>query len=88
MDFHEFFEQIGLGEECVEVKALNDPGSTISFITESFWDSQSLDVRKSKRSSWLANKDELEIVGFCDILLTIQNKYYAVKLALVKSLIC
>ena len=47
-----------------------------------------MDVRKSKRSSRLANKDKLEIFGFCDTLLTIQNKFYAVKLAVVKCLIC
>ena len=68
-------KQIGLGEECVEVKALIDPGSTISFITESFCDSKDLDVRKSQRSSRLANGDKLESVGFCDTLLTIQNKF-------------
>ena len=82
------FEQIGHGEKCVEVKALIDSVSTISFITERFCDSKGLDVRKSQRSSRLANRDKLETVGSCDTLLTIQNKFYAVKLAVVKSLIC
>ena len=36
----------------------------------------------------MANGDKLEIVGFCDTLLTIQNKFYAVKLAVLKFLIC
>ena len=82
------FEQIGLDEECVEVKALIDPGPTISFIIENFCNSKSLDARKSQRNSRLANGDKLKNVPFCDTLLTIQNKFYAVKLAVVKSVIC
>ena len=68
------FEQIGLGEEYVEVKALIVPGSTISFITESFCDSNGLVVRKSQRRSRLAKGDKLKNVGFCDALLTIQKQ--------------
>ena len=56
------FEQIGLSKECVEFRALIDPGSTI--FTESFCDSNGLDVRKSPRTSRLANGDKLGFVVF------------------------
>ena len=88
MDFQDSLNRLVLVKNTLKLRHSSFLNQQYHLLLRVFCDSNGLVVRNLQRRSRFAKGDKLKIVGFCDALLTIQNKFYAVKLAVVKSILC